>query len=484
MNIEKESTGSGHADDSNDSWSESPKNDEESPERASATTPLADEEEVAKVNPPPKPKARALQDHPTSEYVFVVLLGMACAFIAGYSNAVCLSGFIHVNSDEVRQSVAGVTGLYTASAIAAGDGDIKTYKFMIGTIFSVMAGSCISSTLNPRPVAFEISPSFGGTFIIGAMFSCLGSVAALQNQRREFYLVAISNGIMNGVSSMYTANLIRTTHLTGTTTDIGLFIGQWLRGNRTNNWKLYILAGLATSFWLGGLVGWEVSYYTRQYSLIVHSLFFFAMGCAVVGYFIVVHKMNLFDAVFGLGKYSTVFEVIVVMRHREGQTDEEVSEEELMSIYDELDSNHCGHVDQDQLVDALSARDFEVKMQRKPLKNIVTSMLKEHDATGDWTVARADWQKLVHHREDGAYTTTNAISSDRTNLSLPIGIFRGDSSISGGDTQQGSRANSFHAISSASQGSRGFLSSIQELRRASIRQNDMIRLQAAIEEEE
>jgi hypothetical protein len=31
---------------------------------------------------------------------------------------------------------------------------------------------------------------------------------------------------------MYSANLIRTTHLTGTTTDIGLFFGQYVRVTR------------------------------------------------------------------------------------------------------------------------------------------------------------------------------------------------------------------------------------------------------------
>jgi hypothetical protein len=79
---------------------------------------------------------------------------------------------------------------------------------------------------------------------------------------------------MNGVSSMYSANLIRTTHLTRTTTDIGLFIGQWVRGNHTNNWKLYILSGLAASFWIGSYIGFEASKFKRKYSLIFNTVFF------------------------------------------------------------------------------------------------------------------------------------------------------------------------------------------------------------------
>ena len=44
------------------------------------------------------------------------------AFIAEYSNGVCLSGYLHINRTMLtnKQFVAGVTGLYTLSAISLG----------------------------------------------------------------------------------------------------------------------------------------------------------------------------------------------------------------------------------------------------------------------------------------------------------------------------------------------------------------------------
>jgi uncharacterized membrane protein YoaK (UPF0700 family) len=105
------------------------------------------------------------------------------AFTAGYSNGVALSGYIHVNTTVVRQSVTGVTGVYTASAIAIGEHDMDRYNFMVGTIFSVMVGSFISSVLNPHPVAFELSPRYGPTFVIGSMLSAIGAVTGLHNLR-------------------------------------------------------------------------------------------------------------------------------------------------------------------------------------------------------------------------------------------------------------------------------------------------------------
>ena len=54
--------------------------------------------------------------------------------------------------------MAGVTGVYTSSAIAIGENDIERMKFMFGTIGSVMVGAFMASLMNPYPIAFEVSP--------------------------------------------------------------------------------------------------------------------------------------------------------------------------------------------------------------------------------------------------------------------------------------------------------------------------------------
>jgi len=358
--------------------------------------------------------------HETSsrEYLFVLFLGLTMAFIAGYSNGVCLSGYLHVTKTMLRkQSVAGVTGIYTASAIALGKGDFNEYWFNVGTFLSVMVGACISSVMNPRPVAFELTPRYGPSFLIGSLFSMLGALESLHSTKREFYFTAIGNGIMNGISSMYTANLIRTTHLTGTTTDIGLFVGQFLRGNRSNLWKLYILAGLATSFWIGSLTGYEAAKFKGSHALIMNAAFFFAMGCSIITYFVCgPHKLSLLDAILGSGKFSIQFEKFTLQRQRVTSDDDNdnegnkstdnhddrmsfVPENELLAIFDTLDANSDRRVDQDQLMDVLASKNIKIKKHRKPLLEILASVFDENrDVDGDWTIRRKDWQRLVRQQ--------------------------------------------------------------------------------------
>ena len=352
-----------------------------------------DQEEESAPRPP-----KTMKDHSRREYTFVLITGLALAFSAGYTNGVCLSGFIHPNDRDVRSSVAGVTGLYTGSAINLGEGDWDKLALAAGTIFSVMAGSCISGLLNPYAIAFSVGPRYGPTFIVASIFMTMGAVAALHNSRREFYFTAMANGIQNGISSMYSANLIRTTHLTGTTTDIGLFIGMAVRGNRSNNWKLYILMGLATAFWIGSLVGFYASRAKRQYSLIFNAGFLFAIGASVIIYFVKVHSISFCQAIFGL-KLSEWNQHIDIRRKTDG---EKIAEDELMDIFDEIDDDDTGHIPQDKLLEALASNDLSIRRRRKDLIGLLHSVVMTHDDDGDWTLSKDDWRKLVHERSQSA----------------------------------------------------------------------------------
>ena len=92
----------------------------------------------------------------------------------------------------------------------------------------------------------------------------------------------MTNGIQNGMSSLYSANLIRSTHFTGTTTDIGLFFGQVVRGNYKNLWKLQVLVGLTIAFWFGGFVSFYSTHRFTSLSLLFNAGLFLAIGVVLL----------------------------------------------------------------------------------------------------------------------------------------------------------------------------------------------------------
>ena len=155
-------------------------------------------------------------------------------------------------------------------------------------------------------------------------------------------------------------------------------------------------------FFTGALVGYEAAKVKRQYALIFNASFFFLIGVSVVLYFVVRTKLNLFEALFGIGKVGIRFRYISVkkkMNDSQGNhVQKSVHQEELLAIYDELIEKE-GEASEDALMSLLASRDLQVKRYRRSIFGIVQEKLREHDGKGDWTVSRGDWEKLVAERD-------------------------------------------------------------------------------------
>jgi uncharacterized membrane protein YfcA len=57
------------------------------------------------------------------------------------------------------------------------------------------------------------------------------------------------------MSSSYYGLAIRTTHVTGMVTDLGVIVGHWLRHRRFSRWKATVLSIMTGAFLAGGVLG-------------------------------------------------------------------------------------------------------------------------------------------------------------------------------------------------------------------------------------
>jgi hypothetical protein len=57
------------------------------------------------------------------------------------------------------------------------------------------------------------------------------------------------------MASSYYGQIIRTTHVTGIVTDLGVLAGQYLRRMDVEPWKPALLSGLLVGFLAGGVAG-------------------------------------------------------------------------------------------------------------------------------------------------------------------------------------------------------------------------------------
>mmetsp|Transcript_25846 Transcript_25846/g.60610 ORF Transcript_25846/g.60610 Transcript_25846/m.60610 type:complete len:282 (+) Transcript_25846:199-1044(+) len=190
-------------------------------------------------------------------------MGMALAFNAGAVNAVSLSGLI----DGTKMGTAAVTGAWTNSAIGAASavqgGAASQFLFNAKCIVSYICGAIISGFVIPDPKAFEVDvKKTVPLFAIGSALLATSGVLAGAANAKYFYFALLACGLQNSFTSTLTANLCRTSHFTGISSDMGTFIGQVLRGNKAQAGRLKNIALIAASFWTGGFLsfGWTKTF--------------------------------------------------------------------------------------------------------------------------------------------------------------------------------------------------------------------------------
>lgn len=219
-------------------------------------------------NPAPQPK-RPLHERNPREFCAIVIGGCLLSFNAGFVNAVTLiiSGF----------TVSHVTGSTTKAAILLYKGSYIAMSKLIVLIGCFIFGSMLSAMLTHHQT-FHLGREYNRIFLLGSFFLGLGCVFRVYLPEYQFYALcaAVTCGLQNAMTTRYSNNILRTTHLTGTATDIGIVLGHLTLGNKKDQWKLYLLVPMYISFFLGGLIGAVAEdKMGSEYSL-YSSLFLFA----------------------------------------------------------------------------------------------------------------------------------------------------------------------------------------------------------------
>jgi uncharacterized membrane protein YoaK (UPF0700 family) len=171
----------------------------------------------------------------------------ALAFVAGMVNVVGLLGFEH-------QAVTHLTGTTSmlASALADADGPgIVRYLLIIG---SFMAGTVLSGFL-VQDSTLQLGRRYGVALLLEAVLLCIAVPLLKRNQLLGVYSASCACGLQNAMVSTYSGAVIRTTHLSGMFTDLGIFLGHSLRGLPVDARRLRLCVVVISGFLFGGMAG-------------------------------------------------------------------------------------------------------------------------------------------------------------------------------------------------------------------------------------
>lgn len=194
------------------------------------------------------------------DFKYLVAGGTILTIHAGFINIVAFTGIW-------RFVVTHVTGTMTRIASSIVDLNGVEFAFAFMMTFGVTIGAFISGLLNSK-TQFVVTPRHAIIVLLESLIIIVSSLILEFLQAEEwtrwvYVFLAIAAGMQNGLCSEFSGAVIRTTHMSGITTDIGLIFGQWVRQRfvrkkkdaAKNLWKLKVLIPLWFGFIVGGILG-------------------------------------------------------------------------------------------------------------------------------------------------------------------------------------------------------------------------------------
>lgn len=183
--------------------------------------------------------------------------GVALAFIAGSVNAVGFLGFKH-------QAVSHLTGTSTILGSELARGDLVTSGHLLLILLFFVLGA-VASGLIIRDAHLRLGRRYGVALLIEAALLLLAMYLLNNGSDWGHYLASAACGLQNAMASTYSGAVIRTTHVSGMFTDLGIFIGQAMRGLKVDGRRVKLYLFLISGFIVGSAAG-AAAYMRWSYS--------------------------------------------------------------------------------------------------------------------------------------------------------------------------------------------------------------------------
>ena len=191
-------------------------------------------------------------------------LGAVLAFVAGATNA---GGFLAVGT-----YTSHMTGVVSALADQLVLGNLVLAAAALGALLAFLLGAMTTAWLVNWGLREQLTSAYGLPLLFESVllliFGIFGAVISLWSQffvPLTVVLLCFIMGLQNAVISKISKSEIRTTHVTGLVTDLGIELGKLLYINRSqrstaepvraNHPKLRLHVILISSFFIGALSG-------------------------------------------------------------------------------------------------------------------------------------------------------------------------------------------------------------------------------------
>lgn len=183
--------------------------------------------------------------HKTPAWVLVG--GFSLTLIAGCINAIGLIGLHH-------QALSHMSGNLASLGVHAAKADLGKFAGTAGVLAAFFFGSLISGFII-RQSTLQLGRRYGVALAVESALLFLAVHFLHSGERLGEYFAAMACGLQNAMASSYSGSVIRTTHVTGMLTDLGIACGQALRGQHIDIPRVGLYGTLLGGFFVGTLAG-------------------------------------------------------------------------------------------------------------------------------------------------------------------------------------------------------------------------------------
>eukprot|EP00755_Sulcionema_specki_P010645 Sspe_Gene.47035::Locus_23717_Transcript_1_1_Confidence_1.000_Length_1091::g.47035::m.47035 len=192
--------------------------------------------------------------HERSDFKWLILGGSFLALCSGYINVVALR--------ETGKAITHLTGMTSrvGDRLVDGEGWVagEFALYLVAYLFGAIVTACIVGSRK-----FVLGHRYGIVMVLVGLIFIAGVVVLDKTDKDVAGLVlwALASGMQNAMCTTFSTAIVRTTHVTGMVTDIGIVIGKWIRSHfiptkkNLDLWKLRILTPIYLSFMGGGALG-------------------------------------------------------------------------------------------------------------------------------------------------------------------------------------------------------------------------------------
>lgn len=176
---------------------------------------------------------------------WIELGAFALATVAGFINAVGLLGFEH-------QAVSHVSGTASTLGVSLLDGPWQTSIMLVAIIVAFAFGASLAGLLL-QGGSLKLGRHYDTALFIEAILLAIALLLLHLGSASGILFASAACGLQNALATTYSGAIIRTTHLTGIVTDLGLMLGGLLRRQPFDKRKATLFGLIIAGFICGGI---------------------------------------------------------------------------------------------------------------------------------------------------------------------------------------------------------------------------------------